>query len=103
MEAWPHHLDQGQASIDFNAVRGKTYQISISGVSSARIREVGCKVRFMDANYKLRCELGAGSFDAKKFIATCGNDVVTQYTIIQEGQGRSILGKSKLVPNLILK
>ena len=102
MEAWPDHLDQGQASIDVNAVREKTYQISIDGVSSARIIGVGCKVKFMDAGNNSRCELGAGSFAAANFIATCGNDVVTQYTIIQASQGRSILGKYFILQYLLV-
>ena len=95
VETWPGHLDQGQASIKNNARNGTTYQISIGGVSSARIIGGHCKVRFMDANDNLRCELGAGSFVAVQFIAACGNDVVTQYTIIQESQGKggSILNK----------
>ena len=102
VEAWPDHLDQGQASIDVNAVREKTYQISIDGVSSARIIGVGCKVKFMDAGNNSRCELGAGSFAAANFIATCGNDVVTQYTIIQASQGRSILGKYFILQYLLV-
>ena len=95
VEAWPGHLDQGRASINNNARKGTTYQISIGGVSSARVIGGQCKVRFMDTNDNLRCELGAGSFVAVQFIDACGNDVVTQYTIIQEsqGEGGSILNK----------
>ena len=95
VEAWPHHLDQGQASINNKAREGMTYQISIGGVSSARIIGDQCKIRFMDTNDNSRCELEAGSFSAEQFIAACGNDVVTQYTIIQESQreGGSTLDK----------
>ena len=87
VEAWPDYLDQGQASIEYDTIKGKTYQISIDGVSSARILGNGCKVRFMDETYQPSCELSAGSYDGAQFIASCGNDVVTQYTIIQGSRG----------------
>ena len=95
VEAWPGHLDQGRASINNNARKGTTYQISIGGVSSARVIGDECQVRFMDANGNLCCEVGEGEFQGNDFMANCGNDVVTQYTIIQEdqGQGGSILKK----------
>ena len=96
MEAWSSmYLDNGQASINNKAREGITYQISIVGVSSARVIGDECQVRFMDANGNLCCEVGEGEFQGNDFMANCGNDVVTQYTIIQEdqGQGGSILKK----------
>ena len=88
VESWPGHLDQGDsASIDDRIFQGRTYQISIGGVSSVRIIGNGCENQFKDSGGNEQCVLGAGDHYAATFGPACGNDRVTQYTVIQTPQG----------------
>ena len=90
VESWPDDLDQGDssyASIDDQIFQGRTYQIGISGVSSVRIIGNGCKIQFKDRGGNEQCVLGAGDHYFATFSPACGNDRVTQYTVIQGPQG----------------
>ena len=54
---------------------------SINGVSSGRVIGIGCVVDFKDNQGTTVCTLNSGDYSASEFIGSCGNDVVTQYTI----------------------
>ena len=96
METWGHHLDDNsvQASINDNAVPGQSYQVidfynsidPTDGGSSSRIIGNDCVIQFKDNNGVTRCTLTTGEYAASNFISLCGNDVVTQYTVL--GRGR---------------
>ena len=86
MEAWQHVLNSGKSSIDNEIFQGRTYQISIGGVSSARIIGNRCQIQFKDSGGHAQCLLGPGDYSGAAF-AACGNDRVTQYTVIQGPQG----------------
>ena len=89
-ELWGSELgdDSFQASINMAGQNNVTYQVesfwngigSSSGISSARIS--GCTAKLMDTNGQKKCILSPGNYNKSKFIPLCGNDVVTQYTIL---------------------
>ena len=91
VETWGGQLDvnTNQASINQAAVPGVVYQVnqfyngigSIDGVSSGRVIGIGCMVDFKDNQGTTLCVLPSGDYKASVFNDSCGNDVVTQYTI----------------------
>ena len=92
VEAWPGYLDGGQASIEYGAIQGNTYQIRVEGISSVRIIGRGCKVQFMESSGNERCVLDSGDHDFDQFHPICGNDAVTQFIILQGSKGDNVLG-----------
>ena len=58
-----------------------------SWVSSVRIIGNGCEIQFKDDGGNEQCVLGAGDHYFATFSPACGNDRVTQYTVIQGPQG----------------
>ena len=92
IETWGSNLNDSnfQASINNNAIPGVLYQVddflngigAISGVSSAKVSGVECTVAFKDSRGVDRCVLSSGNYAFTSFVPACGNDVVTQYTII---------------------
>ena len=78
-----------QPSINDHAVPGKSYQIIPNpGISSSRITGDDCAVEFKDITGALRCTLKAGDHPFMSFHPLCGNDVVTQYTVLNIKSGR---------------
>ena len=63
---------------------------TIGDVSSARVIGSGCVVVFKDNAGITLCNLSSGEHNAESFINTCGNGVVTQYSIQSAGTIYSI-------------